>query len=217
MLSELVAIHEARMLDRSMFALDTDALWREIDILRPGHEEEDYLMRQFFTQRFSWAIPSPRAIHEITEFADGSTILEIGAGMGLWARLLRDNGATVVATDHRPGVSHSYPKQGYVGTYTPIEEMAAEGALRRYPDADVLMLCWPPYSYDMAECALRDFQGSRVVYIGEWLGCCATAAFFSQLEEWAALQIRTIHIPQWAGIHDSLYQCRRASDYTSRS
>lgn len=216
-----------QMRDRTMFGLGKGALWRTIEhyarkARAEGHESarridgdrrnvDYFLQRGFFAQRFSWAIPSMLAIQEIAEFADGETILEIGAGMGLWARLLRDSGVKVVATDPYPGTSYSDPQREYVGVYTTVEKLTDEQALVAYPDADVLMLCWPPYQDPMADYALRAFTGSRVVYIGEYLGGCnATDRFFYQLEEWSALQIRQILLPQWAGIHDSLYLCRRA-------
>eukprot|EP00854_Cymbomonas_tetramitiformis_P002960 gene2960-3775_t len=50
---------------------------------------------------FSWAVPSTEAIHCIHEAAPGG-VVEIGAGTGYWAHLLRLHGTAIAAYDIHP-------------------------------------------------------------------------------------------------------------------
>jgi hypothetical protein len=90
--------------------------------------------------------------------------------------------------------------------FTKILPMAHKEALEVYGrEYDVLMMCWPPHSDPMAYEALRAFKGDKLIYVGESDdGCNATDAFFELIEkEW--VKIKVINIPQWFGLHDSLY------------
>eukprot|EP00752_Nemacystus_decipiens_P004170 g3813.t1 len=51
-------------------------------------------------QRFAWAIPDERALRIIQHF---SPIVEVGSGLGYWAKLLRSRGADVMAYDKVAG------------------------------------------------------------------------------------------------------------------
>lgn len=212
---------DEHLADRSMLTLPSKDLWSRINHLcQPALESfgsiwerlsaslDFYYARSVATRNYSWAVPCPRAIDSIAAFADGAQILEVGSGLGLWARLLRDHGAAVVATDSSPGLAWSKPDE-YVGTYTAVEQLSALEAVAQYPDSDVLMIVWPPYNTPMAAQALRAFKGERLVYIGEDRGgCCADEEFFRLLDlEWHWW--RTMQIPQWPGIHDALYFGRR--------
>ena len=48
--------------------------------------------REKYTANISWAIPSDEAISAISIFVGNETIIEIGAGLGYWAKLLQDKG-----------------------------------------------------------------------------------------------------------------------------
>jgi len=47
-------------------------------------------------EKYAWAIPNEKALMAISEFAP---IIEMGAGAGYWARLLRDRGVEIEAYD----------------------------------------------------------------------------------------------------------------------
>ena len=47
-------------------------------------------------KKYSWAIPDERALQILESFAP---LIEIGAGKGYWARLLRDRGVDILAFD----------------------------------------------------------------------------------------------------------------------
>lgn len=47
-------------------------------------------------KKYAWAIPDERALQILASF---SPLIEIGAGRGYWARLLRDQGVNILAFD----------------------------------------------------------------------------------------------------------------------
>jgi hypothetical protein len=160
--------------------------------------------RRDMVERFAWAIPSDKAI---TAIAKLSPIVEIGAGRGYWAYLLRKAGADVVAYDLYP---HGHPEwwrpNGDGGAWTEILRGGAIAA-SRHPDR-TLLLVWPPMT-PMAADALRAYRGSTVAYVGEGRsGCTGDDAFHRALDrEWQ--EVRTVSLPNWDGIHDDLTIYRR--------
>lgn len=160
--------------------------------------------RPWFTTHLGWAVPSVEAIGAIASIAEGG-VLEIGAGLGLWSRLLRDADVDVVATDdfstHQSDLARS--------TWTPVEPLGARQAVERYR-LDVLLVCWPPRKGTMASDALDAFQGSHVVYVGEVGKDRVTGedAFFGRIErDWRLRQ--QVQIPCWPGFSDALYVYER--------
>lgn len=184
------------------------ALWNAINNYRPVLKEMlNHEHRQKFVREYAWAFPTPGAIAEIAEFATGDTILEVGAGLGLWARLLQSRGVDVIPTDINPGMPWP-PGDDYFGTYTLMHKIGARAAVRKYKQADILMICWPPYNRNLANRALTAFTGSRVIFIGERAGgCTGDDAFFRNLNH--TYTQRYVEIPQWFGMHDGLYLCTR--------
>ena len=173
--------------------------------------------RGVLAEQYAWAIPSPDALAAIADFARDCGIIEVGAGTGYWAALLRDLGVDVLAYDAFPpgreGVTNPYRhRQSYVPVHH-WEDQRASVALEM-ERTRALMLCWPCYSEDWAWRTLRaylDVGGQRVIYIGEgeW-GCNATEAFFATLRTRFKTPIYA-PIPSWPGIHDGveLYERKR--------
>jgi len=156
--------------------------------------------REKLTNRFSWAIPSESALSAI---AAVGPIVEIGAGSGYWAMLLRERGVDIIAYDANPPRKGADANHWHVDTPTWTEVI--EGSpfdAGKHPDR-TLFLCWPPMSY-MAHNALRSYRGQRVIYIGEGGGgCTADDLFDADLErEWT--EESEVSLPQWYGIHDWL-------------
>lgn len=196
-------------MDSSMYELikelaPTAQLGRTAFELPEGHaswsdyfdwQSEHSKRRHSFTARMSWAIPSLDAIQAIAEFVGQDSVLEIGAGSGLWAYLLHDAGLEVIATDNH---SRNDTAQGI---WYHTERIKHTTAIRHYPTCNVLMLCWPNYNDHMASASLHAFKGSKVVYIGEGEGGCTGDKNFHK-----ALQRDFTHtlveIPQWPGLHD---------------
>merc|ERR1712187_312950 len=73
----------------------------------------------------------------------------------------------------------------------------------------VLLLSFPPPHPSMvAEEALRRFNGEWLIFIGEWRGCTATAAFFNTLDmEWVVRH--SVELPHWPMMDDHAYVLQR--------
>lgn len=127
---------------------------------------------------FACAIPNEEALTVITRH---SPIVEVGAGSGYWAALLRARGATVVALDKEPPSEAKLNNSYFHHTFTEVEKGGPED-VSKYPD-HTMLLVWP---HDPAESAqkpfdvecVRAFKGTTVIHVGEWRGktCSVTDA-----------------------------------------
>ncbi len=145
---------------------------------------------------YSWAIPNDEAVFALREL---SPLIEVGAGTGYWAWLLRQAGADVIAVDKNPQAPPHW---------TSIVDGDSSRS-REYPNR-TLFLCWPSYQDPMAFDALRSYAGSHVAYVGEMRGRTADEDFHRYLTEAFMLE-REIEIPVWPGYRDCLYVFRRKS------
>ena len=152
--------------------------------------------RHNLVTHYSWAIPDEKALEIIGETG---SVVEIGAGGGYWAAMLRARGVEVFAYDPSPGDNIQSIK-GWTnvgrGRTKPVE---------KHPGS-TLFLCWPAYQSRYAEIAVRRYLragGTRVAYIGEeeW-GCCAEERFFGLMGQFE--RVAEHDIPQYPGIHDGL-------------
>jgi hypothetical protein len=159
-----------------------------------------YHHRDRLVYKYSWAIPTARVI---TKVARLGPIVEIGAGAGYWARLIREAGGDIVAYDTYPPNQRN---NGYCDssktTYHPVLQGGPEKALE-HPDR-ALMLCWPPYQNNMASTSLKNYAGDTLIYIGEPEGgCTADRKFFEELKRsWR--QVGRCSLPQWYHMYDTL-------------
>lgn len=143
---------------------------------------------------FSWAVPTDQAIATICESSTG--MVEIGAGCGYWAWLMRQAGLPVAAFDVAPPAF----------TWSRVDP--GDERVAMYYPGHTLFLCWPPWNSDMAANALSLYRGNRVVYVGEWMGGSANTRFFAQLtSEFEGLKL--VNIPQWHNRDDRLMVFRR--------
>lgn len=118
----------------------------------------------------SWSIPTITAINEIHD-----SILEIGAGTGLWAKLLNLKGINIRATD----IGYLGDYFDYNTTFYPIEFIDGIDAIKKY-SYNVLFMSWPPIS-KMAYIVLKNHKGNKLIYIGEnKFGCTANDDFFKE-------------------------------------
>ena len=165
------------------------------------NSSEHWDKRRVWTREFSWAIPTDSALQII---ADLGPIVEIGAGTGYWAHLLRAMGVDVKAYDLYPPSENGWHPGA--AQWTKVVEGGPERA--GFHEDRTLVLCWPPYSSEMAANALKVYQGTTVVYIGEGNGGCTGDDEFHELLE-SHWDIELHQIPQWYGIHDILHVCKR--------
>lgn len=165
----------------------------------------DFNKRSKYVNTIAWAIPDDNAIAQIASFVKNETILEIGAGLGYWAKLLQDKGVKIIPTDSK---ATSW-KHNQLPAYTNVLRLTHKQAIKKFSDASALFLCWPPYDAPMATESLKAFKGNKLIYIGEGeSGCNDDNEFFNLLSEQWDLQ-EEIPIKQWWGIHDGLFLYQR--------
>jgi hypothetical protein len=161
--------------------------------------------RDTFIERFGFAVPTPIAIKAVNQFVGQQEVLEVGAGTGLWAQLLSDEGVSITAVDDWSG-KYSSPLK--VGAHYPVERVDGIEAVKRHAH-NVLFLCWPDYDDTIASAALKAFRGNKLIYIGEGeSGCTGDDKFHEMLSRWKLVE--SIALPQWPGIHDELWLYRRS-------
>lgn len=180
-----------------------------------------YPERKSLCGEYSWSIPDPDTLEFVARYLS-PLAAEIGAGTGYWAWQLSQLGVDIIAYDlyppqhtgqnhyHSPRTEDERELQGITREVFFDVRGANHLIAREHPDR-TLFLCWPPYSSNMANLALRAYKGKRLVYIGESEGgCTADDAFFKRLgRDWEEIDS---HKPvQWWGIHDWVYVYERKS------
>jgi hypothetical protein len=168
---------------------------------RPEAWRDSYNARDKAVKKYAWAIPNDEAIAECVKF---SPLIEIGAGLGYWAKLISEAGGDIIAFD--AWVMRSGPcfKRNKItkqeGLWFDVE-YGNEHWVKDHPDR-TLFLCWPPYNTSMALNCLTHYRGNDLIYVGEsWGGCCGCEEFGDKLKnEWKV--VKNITIPQWDGLHD---------------
>ncbi|MCY4582461.1 MAG: hypothetical protein OXE50_06655 [Chloroflexi bacterium] len=187
--------------------IDSAALWSAIEAAGPrlwahrGSESadsdealrEEHARRRTFIAWYGYAAPTREAVRAVADFLEGRTVLEVCAGLGLWARLLRDEGVSVLATD-------AGEQQG--PSYICVEQCDALSAVDAHGSCDALLLCWPPEGQPVAAEALRRFGGERLVYVGDGR-FTGDAAFHDMLGSDWRLE-RRLPLPSWPGLEDCL-------------
>lgn len=171
----------------------------EFKQVRGDHLWVSHTTRHALVQKYAWAVPNTKAVLAIAGL--NRPILEIGAGNGYWAWLLRQLGCVVHPYDIKPVEDNEYvlPK-----SYVPIS-LGGPDVVKSHTKDVALMLCWPCYDLPVAYDALNLYQGDTVVYIGEGrYGCTGDDAFHDLLEDFYYCE-KSVDIPQWGGLHDALY------------
>ena len=164
-----------------------------------------------FTRKYAWAIPNNTALQKIADYAP---LVEIGAGTGYWAWLLRQLGVDILAFDRYPPDQRGLSKNKFhpqADTFTEI--LSGDESVLDSMDNRSLFLCWPPYDHPMAFQTLSRFRGNNFLFIGEgWPHRTnGDKHFFDLLHlEWTFEEDSgKIAIPQWPGRKDFLWIYRR--------
>jgi len=146
--------------------------------------------RDEWVKQYAWAIPTEKAIQKL---CDLSPIVEIGAGTGYWASLVKQLGGEIVCYDKF--LNHN--------KWFSVLQGGPE-VLSKYPDY-TLFLCWPPYATSLAFDCLKAYQGKHFVYVGEDDSGCTGCDDFHELRHKQFVEIEEIKIPQYHGIHDCMF------------
>jgi hypothetical protein len=150
-------------------------------------------------ERYSWAIPNNVAINELVSYGP---LIEIGAGLGYWAKLVFEAGGNIIAFDiaNYGGGMGPHPEKSRL--WFPVQQGTFKTVIK-FPER-TLFLCWPPYSTPMAYKCLRWYEGKHFIYVGEDGGCTGDELFREYLNEHFKLK-DIVTIPQWDGIHDAMF------------
>ena len=159
-------------------------------------------LRNFFIEEYSLAIPTRPIIDLIYDATIGKKIVEINAHKGLWSRLLKMRGCNIIPTDY-------FESYGYIQdtTFIPIENTTSVNAVQIHTDCDVLMTIWPSSDNDDVVNAVKEFNGSMVIYIGVCNGArYANDNFFEELyKNWEEYYLQTNNfVLSWYGLYDGL-------------
>lgn len=163
--------------------------------------------RRELASRFSWAAPTEAAL---ALSGRHGPILEVGAGTGYWAALLRDRGVDIHPTDAEPPGAGGNRYHTAEKTWLDVERADAVTAVRARPHHTLLM-CWPPPDDDSAGyAALRAYTGDTVLYAGGGAdGPTGTARLHRELElNWSVTD--ELALPSWPGIPDRFTVWRRS-------
>ena len=131
-------------------------------------------------EKYAWAIPDERALRICAHFGP---LVEMGAGAGYWARLLRERGVIISAYDK--DVDDDCKAAGVgVKPFTKIEKGGPE-MLSLFPNATLLMI-YPDDCEEQSDeltlsmASLQNYQGDTVIHVGEWLGSTLTLSMEGQ-------------------------------------
>lgn len=137
---------------------------------------------EFAMDNYAWAIPDDRALRICAAFAP---LVEMGAGAGYWARLLRNMQVQVDAFDLHVG---SDTKAAGVAQppFTQVKKGGPERLLQ-YPNATLLLIypddhedCEGEQQFPMSVQCLQMYKGDTVIHVGEWLGSTLTMSMEGQ-------------------------------------
>jgi hypothetical protein len=168
------------------------------------HEMAARHQRPEFVMQYAWAVPTERALDVLVGLGP---IVEVGAGGGYWAMLLRERGVDVVAYDREPELQPAPYENRMVARHLWTDVLTADvGVAASHPDR-TLFLCWPPYNTTMALDALAAYLGAggtTLAYAGEDEGGCNGDDAFFQLRDLQMIEDNDllVTLPQWPGLHD---------------
>lgn len=148
-------------------------------------------VRDFLINKYSYGTPTEKILRAIQDLGP---IVEIGAGSGYWAWLLKTLGADVVAYDQCGNISSTG------GTMWAEVKGGGPKTLLEHQDR-ALFLCWPPVN-KMASLCLDFWKGDYLAYVGD-PSITADNVFHHRLHDKFEL-VTKIYAPSWPGIMDSL-------------
>lgn len=149
------------------------------------------LDRGALCRRYSWSIPTPGDIAWIGTVARGRGVVELGAGGGYWAALMRAAGIDTLAYDPYPACRTN----GCAARAHTTVEPGDDSLAARHGDR-ALFLCWPSHNDAWAARALAAYRGDTLIYAGQDAGgCTADDGFFELLDRgWQLASISCEHV-----------------------
>jgi len=187
-----------------------DENWKMGDDFIKNYGKE-WIKREEFVKDYSWSVPTEEAIKKLKTFIGGKKVLEVGSGLGLWAKLLQLSGVHMTPTDSFESHGTGKAKRDPYRQFTDVENIKGTKAVKKYSDHSVLFLSWPPYDKPLAASALKRFTGDKVIYIGEGSGGATGNDEFHKILDRDFTEVDSINIPRWTGINDRITLWERKS------
>lgn len=163
------------------------------------------IVREEIIKISSYSLISKDWIMELKPLLQGKRCLEIMSGLGMLAKALQEEGIEVIATDSK---EWNYDEQ----YWTEVKTLDALSAIELYgTDVDFIICSWIPYQSDIGTKILLKMKEInpqlKMIYIGEFGGCCADDEFFEMCDVEPNEYIINANkkFKSWAGIHDSIY------------
>jgi hypothetical protein len=144
--------------------------------------------------KYAHAVPTEESLRFIGEHGP---VVELGAGNGYWASLLKNRGYDTVAYDAWSGYAYSPG-----ATWTEVLKGDAK-MLAKHPDR-TLFISWP--SNGAASDALIHFKGNKFAYLGEQSSDIMGDNQFFQILKRDWKEVRSMPVPSLDGFNqDALY------------
>lgn len=160
--------------------------------------EVDTTVVRSLQQKYSWAVPSELAIKTIVKY---SPIVEMGAGTGYWANLIKKSGGDIIAYDVMDRINLYHPSTA--NSYFKIKNGSPK-ILSQHTDRS-LFLCWPPIG-EMALNCLQFWKGKYLILVAD-RDLSGDSEFYRQLMDFKIIKV--ISIPTWPNMNDKLYVMER--------
>lgn len=172
-------------------------------LLYEGHTQNALLSRITFSSfrywwndQYCWCyLPNIKQIDKIKNLLGKRKILEVGAGNGLLAGILRSAGMYVIATDPL----YEYNRNNYIF----IEKLTCFEAIRKYKNCECLLMAWGRGYFDKN--CFDNFKGDMIILIGEDEGGCTSDGYLNDIENFPNWKlIKTINHHHFSGYCDSI-------------
>lgn len=174
-----------------------------LDVLAQAPESQHGWLRH----HYSWGIPCEEALTAIAAHSPHG-VVEVGAGKGYWAMLLRERGVDVVAYDVDPRGEGEGPDRWFVGQpWTQVLE-GDHTRVVEYPDR-TLLLCWPSHDEPWVHEVIEAYRGDTVIHVGEGPGGRTGSDRMHQVLADLFTEVASVDVPQWPGVRDRLTVHRR--------
>jgi hypothetical protein len=153
--------------------------------------------RDVLCHLYCYATLSPSNISSLVKklkHLGATDAIELGAGTGYMAKLLKEAGLETRAYDIDPPSDHLNDYHGRTHSFVEVKKGTHESVLRAstLADSTALLMCYPPPQCSMAYDALKAFQkagGKYLIHIGEWKGLTGSKEF----EELLLKDFRCVH------------------------
>lgn len=172
--------------------------------------EDASTFRAWYIDNIAFPLYTKEEIDTIADMlAEYSAVVEVGSGIGYFARLMHDRGINILSCDNLSG-RYTKGERGWqvLENRYSLLHLESDG-LQDIPGCGVVVLSWPDYDNDTAINVWNAMSpGQVLLYQGEWGGCTANETFHKATEEYideeASDSINRFHVT-FEFLHDRWY------------